>query len=180
MPYGHFILVGTLLSLLPQPVCNFSIVAVRDADSNIKHNLRISPGEGFFLPNHQSESLGIESRTSVDVEKVNARVKPNPRCQCRCSGHECEGLFFTSAFVRSGIRDVHIHDLRHALASWLVRNGTPLIEISRLLRHASITMTERYAHLAPDHLHQAVENLGFTAQSQRSAESAKPAVLKMA
>ena len=58
--------------------------------------------------------------------------------------------------------------------------GVPLFEVSKLLRHASIQMTERYARLAPDHLHQAVENLGFTAQSQHSAESAKPVVLKMA
>ena len=43
-------------------------------------------------------------------------------------------------------------------------NGTPLFEVSQLLRHASIQMTERYAHLAPDHLHNAVANLGFSSQ----------------
>jgi site-specific recombinase XerD len=34
--------------------------------------------------------------------------------------------------------------------------GVPLYEVSKLLRHSSIQMTERYAHLAPDHLHDAV------------------------
>ena len=87
---------------------------------------------------------------------------------------------FARACVRSGIKDFHIHDLRHTFASWLVANGTPLLEVSKLLRHASITMTEEYAHLAPDHLHQTVENLGFTAQSQHSAKSAKPVLLKIA
>ena len=43
-------------------------------------------------------------------------------------------------------------------------NGTLLFEVSKLLRHASITMTERYAHLAPDHLQDAVNNLGFSSQ----------------
>ena len=43
-------------------------------------------------------------------------------------------------------------------------NGEPLFEVSKLLRHASIQMTERYANLAPDHLHNAVENLGFSSQ----------------
>ena len=33
----------------------------------------------------------------------------------------------------------------------------------KLLRHASIQMTERYAHLAPDYLHDAVASLGFSA-----------------
>jgi integrase len=87
---------------------------------------------------------------------------------------------FASACVRSGIKDFHIHDLRHTFASWLVANGTPLLEVSKLLRHASITMTEKYTHLAPDHLHKTVENLGFTAQSQHSAKSTKAAVLKIA
>ena len=31
----------------------------------------------------------------------------------------------------------------------------PLYEVSKLLRHSSIQMTERYANLAPDHLHYA-------------------------
>ena len=77
---------------------------------------------------------------------------------------------------RAGIEDFHIHDLRHTFASWLVMNGTPLFEVSKLLRHASIQMTERYAHLAPDHLHDAVDNLGFSARFQHT-EKPKKAVL---
>ena len=42
--------------------------------------------------------------------------------------------------------------------------GVPLFELSKLLRHASIQMTERYAHLAPDYLHDAVASLGFSAR----------------
>ena len=71
---------------------------------------------------------------------------------------------FNTACRRAGIKDFHIHDLRHTFASWLVMNGTPLFEVSKLLRHASIQMTERYAHLAPDHLHNSVDNLGFSSQ----------------
>ena len=41
-------------------------------------------------------------------------------------------------------------------------NGTPVFEVSKLLRHASVQMTERYAHLAPNHLHNAVGNLGYS------------------
>ena len=42
--------------------------------------------------------------------------------------------------------------------------GVPLFEVSKLLRHSSIQMTERYAHLAPDHLHSAVDKLVFSSQ----------------
>ena len=33
-----------------------------------------------------------------------------------------------------------------------------------MLRHSSVQMTERYAHLAPDHLHNAVDKLVFSSQ----------------
>jgi hypothetical protein len=39
----------------------------------------------------------------------------------------------------------------------------PLFEVSKLLRHASIRLTERYAHLPPDCLNDAVASLGFSA-----------------
>ena len=45
-------------------------------------------------------------------------------------------------------------------------DGVSLYEVSKLLRHSSIKMTERYAHLAPDHLHQVVADRGFSAQSE--------------
>ena len=46
--------------------------------------------------------------------------------------------------------------------------GVPLFEVSKLLRHASIQMTERYAHLAPDHLHDAVASIKFSAHIQHT------------
>ena len=46
--------------------------------------------------------------------------------------------------------------------------GVPLFEVSKLLRYASIQMTERYAHLAPDHLHDAVASIRISAQIQHT------------
>lgn len=48
----------------------------------------------------------------------------------------------------AGLEGVRIHDLRHTYASWLLQEGVPIAEVSRLLGHASIVTTERYAHLA--------------------------------
>lgn len=41
------------------------------------------------------------------------------------------------------------HDLRHTAASWLIQAGVPLAQVAGFLGHASVRMTERYAHLAP-------------------------------
>lgn len=63
---------------------------------------------------------------------------------------------FETACRRVGLEDFHIHDLRHTCAAWLVSAGVALAEVRDLLGHASITMTERYAHLAPENVRAAV------------------------
>ena len=66
---------------------------------------------------------------------------------------------FKTACRRAGIEDFHIHDLRHTCAAWLVSAGVPLTEVRDLLGHASVVMTERYAHLSPDNVRAAVARL---------------------
>ena len=56
---------------------------------------------------------------------------------------------------QTGSREIRFHDLRHTCASTLVMAGVPLYTVQRLMRHKSIAMTERYAHLAPDYLAEA-------------------------
>ena len=80
---------------------------------------------------------------------------------------------FKRACSQAGISDFRIHDLRHTFASWLVMDGVPLYDVSKLLRHSNIRMTEKYAHLAPDYLHKAVAGRGFSAQFQHSGNSLK-------
>jgi len=48
------------------------------------------------------------------------------------------------------------HVLRHTFASHFMMNGGNILTLQRLLGHSTINMTMRYAHLAPDHLQDAV------------------------
>jgi integrase len=58
---------------------------------------------------------------------------------------------------QAGLHGVIFHTLRHTFASHAVMNGVDLFTVGKLLGHKTIQQTQRYAHLAPDHMHSAVE-----------------------
>gem|GEM_PF-1892508 len=75
---------------------------------------------------------------------------------------EREGLVWRSGSIRTAFERAvtaakldapfHFHDCRHHFASWFVMRGGNIVALQDLLGHASLSMTRRYAHLAPDHL----------------------------
>jgi integrase len=80
------------------------------------------------------------------------------------SGSPCQDVraSFASACKRAGITDFHFHDLRHTFASHLVMAGIDITTVRELLGHKTLTMTLRYAHLAPSHKVSAVDILDRT------------------
>lgn len=65
---------------------------------------------------------------------------------------------FDHALTRADL-DGSIHCLRHTYISHLVMAGIPLRTVQALAGHASHTTTEKYAHLAPSHLRDAISAL---------------------
>ena len=107
--------------------------------------------------------------------------RPGPgRCRCprrrRGSSPECPGsrairgscrgasraLPISGIFLQwrrarglAGLDEVRLHDLRHSFASRALALGESLPTIARLLGHARVQTTSRYAHLARDTVREA-------------------------
>lgn len=67
---------------------------------------------------------------------------------------------FRRALKKSGIElpaGQAAHVLRHTFASHFIMNGGNIVTLQKILGHSTINMTMRYAHLAPDHLQDAVK-----------------------
>lgn len=67
---------------------------------------------------------------------------------------------FRRALSRSGIvlpKGQASHALRHTFASHFMQKGGNILTLQKILGHSSLAMTMRYAHLAPEHLAEAVK-----------------------
>jgi integrase len=98
--------------------------------------------------------------------------------RARESGHEA-GMVFTlrgrplmrrwvTTKLRRYVREIgldrrlNFHSLRSSFASWLALDGVSIYQISKLLGHSDVKITqEYYAHLEPAELHDVVDRITF-------------------
>ena len=75
---------------------------------------------------------------------------------------------FNSALKRAGIQDFRPHDLRHTFASHYVMRGGSLRALQKILGHADIKMTMRYAHLSKEFAREEIKLLnGLTSGKKK-------------
>ena len=75
---------------------------------------------------------------------------PGPR-QGRVWPEQIIRTAWEKAVAQAKLDDGHFHDCRHHFASWFMMRGGSLLALSKILGHAKVSMTEKHAHLAPDH-----------------------------
>lgn len=64
-----------------------------------------------------------------------------------------------SVRAAAGLTDVRLHDLRHSFASTGLASGQGLVLLGKLLGHADVKTTSRYAHLADDPVRSAADRI---------------------
>lgn len=107
-------------------------------------------------------SIPIAADLSAGLERAPRRgsfVFSDSKGAIPSHGHAATALARTCR--RTGVLRVGWHVLRHTFATQLTARGVPLRHVQELLGHASIKMTERYAHAAPESLSTAIETLAW-------------------
>jgi site-specific recombinase XerD len=66
---------------------------------------------------------------------------------------------FSTVKIRAAIEDICIHTLRHTFATLSIEAGTDLYVVQSQLGHASYKTTQRYAHISPQRIKTATENV---------------------
>lgn len=90
---------------------------------------------------------------------------------CEPSGEPLDihhfGRDFKRALKKAGLgTDFRLHDLRHTFASQFMMKGGNIYDLQKILGHYALEMTQRYAHLSPDHLADAISIVGFSGLSE--------------
>lgn len=70
--------------------------------------------------------------------------------------------------ARAGLQDVHVHDLRHTVGSWLGMSGASAFVIKEALGHANLHTTVKYTHLDKSVVRNALEDVQAPAQPATS------------
>ena len=77
---------------------------------------------------------------------------------------------FHAALKGAGCHRVRFHDLRHTFASHFMMAGGNILSLRDLLGHHDIKVTQKYAHLAPDHLAAEAARVSFQPRAKKAAK----------
>ncbi len=88
-----------------------------------------------------------------------AWVFPSKTLGTHLDSYNFYGRIFQPAVKAAKLEGITWHTLRHTFASRLAMNGQSDSTIAALLRHSGTALVQRYAHLSPDHLKEAVEGV---------------------
>jgi len=106
-----------------------------------------------FTKSKRTRSIPLDAVFYAQLLEFARGKSPNDRVFTNCIGA------FRRAVMRAGLSlptGQCSHILRHSFASHFMMNGGNILSLQKILGHADISMTMRYAHLAPDHLLDAI------------------------
>ncbi|NIA08308.1 MAG: tyrosine-type recombinase/integrase [Nitrospiraceae bacterium] len=94
-----------------------------------------------------------------DVENPFVFFPRNPSARLMLRPQELFRGAWEYTRLKAGLEDVHLHDLRHTAATYLLANGVDVRTVQEILGHKTLAMVQRYTHVLPDRKRSAVEKM---------------------
>lgn len=136
----------------------------RGALMNLKwQDVDLECGEAFVHRTKNGEPFVLVLLPELVDELKRFKSGSKPDQLVFCGQNPYRPMNFTKAWKRA-VKDANLedgpevapkdrlcfHSLRHSHASWLAKQGAPLLAIADSMNHKSLAMTKRYAHLCID------------------------------
>ncbi|WJV25857.1 MULTISPECIES: tyrosine-type recombinase/integrase [Pseudomonas] len=103
--------------------------------------------------NGSRRTVPLSTRARAVLDSLPARIDGTV---FSLSPHSVSQYFFKACNI-AGVKDLHLHDLRHEGTSRLFERGLSIMEVASITGHKTMSMLKRYTHLCPDTL---AEKLG--------------------
>ena len=160
------------------------LTGARHGEALGAHMDNISLSQGIWVvpksKNGRSRKIVLNNRAARIVSKIRTISKAVP------AHPQDQGFLFLNPKTKkpyksfhapwddarnaAGLENVRIHDLRHTFASILINAGATLYEVQTLLGHSTPQMTQHYAHLSRNTLHEKSELVSNFMSEMSAAE----------
>ena len=131
------------------------LLSLRWANIDFRHHL--IKVEAAYTKTREARGVPMSETLTATLKQL--KIHENIELTASVFGYRQMTKTFARAVQRAGITNFTFHDLRHTFASRLVMAGVDLTTVKELMGHKHITMTLRYAHLAPGHKRSAIAAL---------------------
>ena len=108
--------------------------------------------------------LGHEARAILT--RIGRGKPADPVFRLRARSRGALDCFWRAIRAEANLPDMRMHDLRHSFASFAARRAETLPMIGKLLGHAKIASTARYAHLGDEDAIRVSEQIAQTIRAQ--------------
>lgn len=138
------------------------LLGALDGDTLIASKLCLSTGARWGEINRFESGQLVGNKITLNSKSTKQRTIPirQELAQSITPPLMASEKFFKKGLKKAGIeldKGQNTHILRHTFASHFIINGGNVLVLQKILGHSDIRMTMIYAHLAPNHLNEAIE-----------------------
>ena len=159
--------------------CRLSeITYLRWSSIDFQNNeILVANNDEFITKNGKERKIPMHPDVKILLERRSGGMVKSLYVFSKSTGVRYSNSFVTHSFkwyaMKFGLeKEIHFHSLRHTFASWLIQSNANIYDISNLLGHSSVKVTEIYSHLTPSKLQTTVNLINVAKPKLKLIESA--------